>query len=112
MNEKEILVYLTSDGKSPYNEWFYALRDKTVQAAIRARLARVRIGNFGMYRSVGHGVWELKFYFGAGNRIYYGQDGDQLVILLSGGDKDSQSRDIKKAQEFWADYWRRTHESK
>lgn len=63
------------------------------------------MGNLGEWNSVGHGVYELKIDYGPGYRIYFGQEGNRLIILLCGGDKTTQQKDIKKAQEYWAD-WR------
>ena len=81
-----------------------SLRDQQARAKIRARIARGRLGNLGNCESVGGGVSELKIDYGPGYRVYFGQIGTKLVILLCGGDKSSQSEDIKKAIEFWEDY--------
>jgi putative addiction module killer protein len=70
----------------------------------------VETGNFGDFRSVGDGVSELRFTFGAGFRVYYGLKGETIVILLIGGDKSGQEKDIEKAKEFWADYKERENE--
>jgi len=78
-------------------------RDAEGRAVIRTRLNRIQAGNLANCRSVGGGVHELKINFGAGYRLYFGVDGN-LVVLLNGGDKSSQSRDIRKAQEYWTDY--------
>ena len=85
------------------------LKDIRGRAKIRARIARVRAGNLGKRQSVGKGVFELKIDFGPGYRVYFGQVADAMVILLCGGDKSTQAKDIKTAHEYWADYWRRTH---
>lgn len=77
----------------------------------RGRLDRVRLGNLGQYRSAGEGVFELKIDFGPGYRVYFGQEGNTVVILLCGGDKKTQDKDIKSAREYWADYRRRRHET-
>ena len=89
------------------------MKDKTVQARILTRLERLLSGNFGDTKLVGTGIWELRFHFGPGYRVYFGLDGITLVILLCGGDKSSQDRDIRHAQEHWKDYLnrRRSHES-
>ncbi|HCU23444.1 MAG TPA: addiction module killer protein, partial [Deltaproteobacteria bacterium] len=71
------------------------------------RIARIRKGNLGYCRDVGKGVTELKIDFGPGYRIYFGRRGNEIVVLLSGGDKKSQWKDIKAAHEYWADYRRR-----
>lgn len=68
------------------------------------RIARLRLGNLGDSKSVGQGVYELKVHFGPGYRIYYGLDGEKLVLLLCGGDKKTQKKDIEKAKAFWENY--------
>ena len=107
---KTITVYETEDGKQPYRDWLNSLRDKVAVARIRARLDRVEQGNFGDTRSIGSGAHELRFNFGSGFRVYFGQDGDTIVVLLAGGDKSTQVKDIERAQEYWADYTRRTQD--
>ena len=98
---KTIAIYETEDGQLPFKNWLMSLRDKVIVARIYARLARVELGNFGDAKPVGNGVMELRLVFGSGYRIYYGIDGEKLVILLSGGDKSSQDKDIKLAQHYW-----------
>jgi putative addiction module killer protein len=73
-------------------------------ARIQARIFRFQLGNLGDVKSVGEGVLEARFHFGAGYRLYFGQDGGQLVVLLIGGDKSSQTKDIDKAKVFWKDF--------
>ena len=77
---------------------------------IQARLDRVEKGNFGDHRPVGEGVWELRFDFGSGYRIYFVEEGDVIVILLCGGDKSSQVKDIKTAKIYWQELLERHHE--
>ncbi|HBK66172.1 MAG TPA: addiction module killer protein [Cyanobacteria bacterium UBA11166] len=101
---REIQRYTTSNGRVPFTEWFYSLRNTTAQARIAARLERVELGNLGDYRSVGEGVCELKIDYGPGYRVYFGQVGSIMVLLLCGGDKSTQDRDIRKAIEYWRDY--------
>jgi putative addiction module killer protein len=103
---KSIKVFCLSYGKQPFLEWLNALRDERAAAKIKARLARVRLGNFGSARSVGEGVQELKVDYGPGYRVYFAQSGNELVILLCGGDKGDQDEDIKSAKEYWATYKR------
>lgn len=101
---RELLTYETEDGKCPFDEWLTGLKDVSGRAIIRKRLNRVRLGNLGNSRSLGGGVWELKIDFGPGYRVYYGEDGPRIVVLLVGGDKGSQSKDIESAKEYWEDY--------
>jgi putative addiction module killer protein len=109
--EIEVDVYVAEDGRAPFTEWPESLGDREAAARIRFRLARVRLGNFGVWRSVGGGVMELKVDVGPGYRMYFGQFGSRLVILLCGGSKKTQRRDIVKAKTYWADYRRRTDET-
>jgi putative addiction module killer protein len=88
----------------PFDDWFDSVRDLRMQAAVDARLARVRAGNCGDSKSVGNGVFELRINFGPGLRVYYGLHGRQIVMLLGGGDKRSQSRDIRRAQQLWQQF--------
>jgi putative addiction module killer protein len=101
-----VLIYETEDGKAPFNEWLEKLRDRQVRAFIRTRINRLRLGLFGDCKTVGNGVSELRISFGAGYRLYFGQEGNEIIILLCGGDKSSQSKDIAKAKEYWQDYRR------
>jgi putative addiction module killer protein len=104
MIEREIKKLELENGFVPFDEWFDSLRDQRVQAAVDVRLTRVRAGNFGDYKSVGDGVFELRIAFGPGLRVYYGLHGRKIVVLLGGGDKSSQSRDIRRAQELWQQF--------
>ena len=101
---REIKNYLTADGRAPFSEWRAALRDGQAKAKIRIRLDRVKTGNLGDYRSVGEGVCELRIDYGPGYRIYFGQIGSTIVLLLCGGDKSTQQQDIRKAIEYWREY--------
>jgi putative addiction module killer protein len=82
---------------SVYNDWFTNLKDRTVKARIEARIRRLTLGNAGDTAPVGEGVSELRLHFGAGWRVYYTQQGDTLTILLAGGNKKTQTQDIKDA---------------
>ncbi len=104
MIEREIKKLELQNGLVPFDEWFDSLGDKRIQAAVDARLARVRAGNFGDFKSVGAGVFELRIVVGPGLRVYYGLYGRQIVVLLGGGDKSSQSRDIRRAQQLWQQF--------
>ena len=110
--EQQIRIYQEQDGRRPFSDWFDKLRDRKAQARIDARLARVQLGNFGDTKAVGEGVLELRIDYGPGYRVYLGRDGSSVVILLLGGDKRTQSKDIDTAKRYWADYKiRKTEES-
>ena len=80
------------------------MKDRKGRAVILRRISQAEEGSFGVYRDLHHGVFELKVNFGPGYRIYFGIDGDTLIVLLCGGDKGSQDRDITAARKYWADY--------
>jgi putative addiction module killer protein len=95
--------YVTSDGRCPFAEWFDGLNAQAA-AKVATAVERMRDDNFGDHKSVGAGVLERRVNFGPGYRIYFGREGDELVILLGGGTKSRQSRDVKKAQAMWDEY--------
>ena len=110
MNDSLYLLeeYVTEEGKIPFREWLHALRDARARAKIRVRLNRVRLGNFGDAKPVGGGVFELRIPYGPGYRVYFARTGQRIVLLLCGGDKSSQKRDIARAKAYLDDYKRRT----
>jgi len=108
--EREIKKLELQNGLVPFDEWFDALHDRKMQAAVDARLTLVRAGNFGDCKSVGGGVFELRIALGPGIRVYYGLQGQQVVILLGGGDKSTQARDIRRAQQLWQQFTKHASE--
>ena len=102
MWEIRVVEYL-QDGRSVFEKWFNSL-DAYASAKVTIALYRLEQGNLSNVRSIGKGVSEYKIDFGPGYRIYFGQDGNTLIILLGGGSKKTQGRDIKKAQLLWAQY--------
>jgi len=102
----EIKHYIDNQGRDIYAEWHRKIRDTKARMALDRRLYRVELGNFGDHKAVGEGVHELRVDVGPGYRVYYGQSGKTLVLLLCGGDKSTQRADIKKAQEYWQDWQR------
>ena len=108
--EREIKKLELQNGLVPFDEWFDALHDRKMQAAVDARLTRVRAGNFCDCKSVGGGVFELRIALGPGLRVYYGLQGQQVVILLGGGDKSTQARDIRRAQQLWQQFTKHASE--
>lgn len=103
---RELVEFETGNGKSPFSEWLNAFRGIRARALIRKRLNRLRMGNFGDTQNLGGGIHELRIFYGPGYRVYFGLDGKKIVVLLCGGDKKSQNRDIKKAEEYWKEYRR------
>ena len=101
---KEVVVFRAHDGQVPFEAWLDDLNDKKAVARILARLARVRQGNPGDCKSVGEGVSELRVDYGPGYRVYFGQKGRTLVVLLCGGDKRTQPRDIRLAKQYWREF--------
>jgi putative addiction module killer protein len=89
------------DKTNHFDKWFIKLKDTKVKAKIIVRLKYAELGNFGDYKSIGKGLKEFRFIQGPGYRIYFKQIGDTIIILLNGGDKSSQSKDIAKANEIW-----------
>jgi len=100
--------YVTEEGRNPFREWLRGLRDVRARAKIRVRLNRIRLGNFGDVKAIGKGVYELRIPYGPGYRVYFARTGQRIVLLLCGGDKSSQQRDIGKAKAFLEDYRRRS----
>jgi len=96
--------YLTEEGTDVIIEWLRGLNDHQAVSRIIQRLDRVRFGNFGDHKAVGEGVWELREHYGPGYRLYYCFDGDTIILLLAGGDKGTQTEDIKTAKRRKADY--------
>lgn len=107
----EICQYVARTGRNPFESWFDRL-DEIAQARVTIALDRMERGNLGSTKSVGAGVQELRMDFGPGYRIYFGRDGDRLVILLCGGTKKRQQADIVAAQALWKEYKERKQEEK
>ena len=101
---KEVVAFRARNGQVPFEEWLNDLKDKRAVARILARLARVRHGNLGDCKPVGEGVSELRVDYGPGYRLYFGQKGNALIVLLRGGDKRTQDRDIRLAKQFWREF--------
>lgn len=99
----KIVEYTKKDGVNPFREWLETLQVDT-RARIQARLYRLQLGNLGDHKSVGHGVLELRLRFGSGYRVYFALEGRGLVLLLTGGDKRTQKKDIIRARQNLIDY--------
>ena len=101
----KIGIYTAKNGIEPFSVWLNKLDLKT-RAIIRTRLNRIQLGNFGDIKRIknGEGILELRINYGSGYRIYFGRKGYTIIVLLVGGDKQSQNRDIAKAKRYWLDY--------
>jgi len=104
----QIHYYVKQNGRSPYHEWFDALGDSRIQEIINVRLGRIRLGNFGHCAPVGLGIFEMKIYWGQGYRIYFARTGRKVILLLCGGNKSTQQKDIQNAHRYWRNYKERT----
>ena len=104
---KKILLYQKTNGRVPFREWMESIHSDQVTIKIDRRVTRLQAGNFGDVKPVGHGVHELRIHAGKGYRVYFANDGAAVIILLCGGEKNSQEEDIKKAKLFWHDYQKR-----
>lgn len=98
--------YATPDGDEPYTEWVKKLRKKDVQAAVRidTQVARAVAGNFGDHKYEREGVWEMRINYGQGFRVYYSLEDREIILLLIGGDKKSQTTDLNKAVNYLKEF--------
>ena len=110
-NEVEVVEYVNTSGKNVFALWMAKLDTKAF-TKVTAAIARMRNGNMGDVKYVGEGVSERRIDFGPGYRIYFGKEGPQLVILLGGGTKSQQNKDIHAAQEAWIEYKQRKRRTK
>jgi len=99
-----VKTYVTEEGKCPFESWYEALKDKKIRAKIDIAITNLRLGNYGDSEPVGNGVHERRIHFGPGYRRYFANDGKTLIILLCGGAKKNQNKDIKVAKKYWEDY--------
>ena len=100
---KEVIFFEDEKGKKPFVDWIEDLYNVT-RSRINQRLLRLSLGNYGDFKALQDGVSELRFTFGAGYRVYFAEDGEKIVVLLTGGDKKTQVKDIKKAINCWKEY--------
>ncbi len=96
-------IYVKPNGQMPFVTWLESL-DKAVRYRIKVRLDRVVLGNLGDHKQIAGSIWELRLFFGAGYRIYFAKQAENIILLLCGGDKSNQHNDIKQAIRYWHDY--------
>jgi putative addiction module killer protein len=101
---RELRIYATAGGRAPFADWLESLKDPAARGVVRARLNRVRVGNFGDCRPVGEGVSELRIHYGPGYRVYFAIQGPVVVVLLCAGSKRTQDQDTVRAKAYWRDY--------
>jgi putative addiction module killer protein len=101
---KRVIVYTTINTKEPFTDWLNDLRDVMGRKRVLARVSRLQQGNYGDCEPVGEGISELRMFFGPGYRVYFGERSNDIVVLLCGGDKDSQDKDIEQAKAYWQEY--------
>jgi putative addiction module killer protein len=101
--QRTLEVYVTKNSKKPFIEWLEQL-DDVIRYRIKEKLDQVMLGNLGDHKFLEDGIFELRLNFGSGYRIYYGVIGRNIILLLCGGNKSTQRRDIKKATAYWQDY--------
>ncbi len=99
--------YTDERGKSPYAEWLADLRDARAKAKVIIQVDKMELGLFGDSQPIGDGLSELRVHYGPGYRVYYSKEGRQVYLLLCGGDKSTQAKDIKQAKSYWQDHKRR-----
>jgi putative addiction module killer protein len=99
-----IKLYNANNGRVPFTDWLESLKDMSARFKIKIRLDRISLGNLGNYKSVGDGVLELKIDYGPGYRIYFSIQARNVILLLAGGDKASQAKDIKRAKSYLQDF--------
>ena len=102
----EIREYIATQGRSPYARWFDGLNARAA-AKVATALVRMEQGNLSSAKGVGAGVSEYRIDFGPGYRVYFGKDGDTLIILLGGGTKKRRQKDIEAPQDLWREYKQR-----
>lgn len=101
---RNIIIFEDASGNEPFTKWLKSLKDMKARSRIVQRLRMVEQGHFGDVKSLGGGLHELRFFFGSGYRVYFGDHKQNLIVLLLGGDKSGQSRDIIKARDYWTEY--------
>ena len=101
---RQIIIYADASGNEPFSKWLEGLSDTRLRRQILIRLRRVEQGNYGDYKSLKDGVYELRLMYGPGYRVYFGEQAHQFVVLLCGGDKSSQAKDIEQAKTYWKEY--------
>ena len=112
MAQYQLHLYQTAGGKQPFTEWLEGLHDLQARARVKARIDRLALGNFGDHRALDGGVFELRIDWGPGYRVYFARVGKLILLLLCGGDKTTQQKDIEHAKAYLQDYQDRTEKAR
>ena len=112
LSSPRIIKVYETNGKEPISDWLDKFRDKIIRMKILRRIDRLTLGNYGDHRYLSGDLFEMKLDVGAGYRVYCGEDRKQIIILLCGGDKKSQHKDVDKAKKYWQDYLARRTDGK
>jgi putative addiction module killer protein len=99
----ELIAFQSRSGKTPYLEWVLSL-DRKTRERVLSRVGRLKLGQFGDFKALDGGLYELRLFFGPGYRVYFGEHRGNMILLLCGGDKSTQKKDIKLAKEYWKTY--------
>lgn len=108
--EKQIILYDLQNGKEPFDIWLSSIKDKTTRAKIKTSILRLSVGNYGDCKRLSNNISELRLHFGSGYRIYFSDLNKIIILLLCGGDKSAQSKDIEKATNYLKDYKERNND--
>lgn len=103
MHKTKEVYFFENNGKCYIREWLNNL-DQQIRARINNRISRLEYSIYGDYKYIDNGIYELRFFFGSGYRVYFTEESNKIIIVLCGGDKDSQQKDVKKAQELLREY--------
>lgn len=101
---KTVVIYSNKKGEEPFADWLNRLRDSSARRRILARLRRLEHGNYGDCKYLQSGVFELRFFFGSGYRVYFAEDKQRIILLLTAGSKATQKKDIVTAISYWQEY--------
>ena len=107
VKEHEILIYSTEGGVEPFQKWIHSIKDAKTQRIILTRIQRLRAGLFGDSKFLAQGIHELRIDYGPGYRVYYALIGEKTILLLDGGDKSTQDKDITMAKNHLLDHRKR-----
>ena len=109
-SEYRVEIYANKNGEEPFSKWLKSLKHKNLQSLVFQRLQRIKLGNFGDCKPLNNGIWEFRIHSGAGYRLYYSRIAKKVILLLCGGGKSSQNKDIALAAKYLEDHRRRSNE--